>query len=288
MENPLFGSCSFIYPSWEGLVYSSPNPENPLAEYACKYRMVEIDRWFWSLGKKDAGLPSSSVVDDYNNATDPFFTFTIKCPNALTLPFYQGTKEKNPYYLNPDFMDSFLKTLIPIKKKIGLLMFQFGYLNKEMISHLEYFVDSLTHFFAQIDHSFPYGIEIRNPNFLTGSWFEFLRDNSIAPVLLSGYWMDDIISTIDRYHTLFGPTLSIRLHGEDRKEIEEDSHGLWNQIIYDRDWDLHQVAIRLLRLREKHQLFVAVNNHYEGSSPLTIERIEKIMSDIKTKEEFEW
>jgi len=264
MENPLFGSCSFIYPSWVGLVYSSSTPENSLAEYAQKYRMVEIDRWFWSLGKQSAGLPDASTVHEYDQATDPLFRFTIKCPNALTLPFIHGTKEANPYYLNPDFMAAFIETLNPIREKIGLLMLQFGYLNM----------------------SIPLGIELRNPEFIRGSWFQFLQEQYIAPVLLSGYWMDDITSTIDRFHSLFGPTVSIRLHGEDRKEIEKDSNGAWDKIIYDRQRDLNQIATRLMMLKEKHQLFVAVNNHYEGSSPLTIARIEKIMKNIESKVEF--
>ncbi|NCB01117.1 MAG: DUF72 domain-containing protein, partial [Spirochaetia bacterium] len=167
MENPLFGTCSFIYPSWKDLVYSSSNPPNYLAEYSQKYQMVEIDRWFWSLGKKDAGLPHPQTVIDYHNSTDSHFRFTIKCPNALTLPFYPGTTKKNPYYLNSTFMESFIDSLIPIKEKIGLLMFQFGYINKEMSPRLSSFIESLSKFFNQLDKTIPYGVEIRNPSFLT-------------------------------------------------------------------------------------------------------------------------
>lgn len=287
MNNPLFGTCSFIYPSWDKLVYSSPHPQDPLAEYAQKYNMVEIDRWFWSLGKQSAGLPSPLTVDEYNRATDDSFRFTIKCPNALTLPFYPHSKEHNPYYLNRDFMHSFIESLDPIRDKIGLLMLQFGYINKEMNPNLESFIASLHTFFSHIDRSVPYGIELRNNQFLGGDWFEFLSSQSIAPVLLSGYWMDDICSTIDRFQSLFGPTISIRLHGEHRKEIEQVSGGNWNTILYDRERDLWDIAKRLLILKENHQLFVQVNNHYEGSAPLTIRRIESFMKEISFREEVE-
>ncbi|MFP4425437.1 MAG: hypothetical protein ACLFPP_03185 [Spirochaetaceae bacterium] len=43
------GSCSWKFPSWEGLVYSSREPESYLAEYSSTYRTVEVDQWFWSL-----------------------------------------------------------------------------------------------------------------------------------------------------------------------------------------------------------------------------------------------
>ncbi len=285
MENPLFGTCSFIYPSWERLVYSSPEPQNYLAEYAQKYKMVEIDRWFWSLGKKSAGLPQRETVDEYNLATDDSFRFTIKCPNALTLPFYPDGKEVNPYFLNRDFLHSFVDSLHPIRDKIGLLMFQFGYINKEMSPSLISFIDSLHTFFSSINRDVPYGIEIRNPQFLNGTWFEFLSRESIAPVLLSGYWMDDITSTIDRFHPLFGPIISIRLHGERRREIEEVSLGKWDSILFDRKRDLYTIAKRLITLSKNHIVYVQVNNHFEGSAPLTIQRLTEAMNDISIMEE---
>ena len=287
MDNPLFGTCSFIYPSWKGLVYSSTHPLQPLFEYSHMYEMVEIDRWFWSLGKKSAGLPDKITVDEYNRSTERNFRFTIKLPNALTLPFYPHTKEVNPYYLNIDFMSEFIDSLHPLREKIGLLMFQFGYINKEMSPSLNMFIDQLHNFFSKIDTGLPYGIEIRNPSFLNGKWFTFLLDKSISPVLLSGYWMDDIITTIDRFHPLFGPTISIRLHGEARKEIEEESGGRWDTLLYDRQRDIVNIANRLLMLKEKHQIFVQVNNHYEGSAPLTIKRIEEAMNELSFREEFD-
>ncbi len=248
--------------------------------------MVEIDRWFWSLGKRSAGLPDKTTVDEYNRSTDDSFRFTIKSPNALTLPFYPHTKEANPYYLNTDFMHSFIESLNSIRGKIGLVMFQFGYINKQMSPHLTHFIDQLHNFFSHIDRETPYGIEIRNPQFLNGEWFSFLNNQHLAPVLLSGYWMDDICSTIDRFHPLFGPTISIRLHGEDRKEIEKESGGNWNRLLYDRQRDIYSIAKRLLMLKEMHQVFVQVNNHFEGSAPLTIQRIEEAMEEL-SKEEFD-
>ena len=74
------GTCSWKYPSWAGLVYSSPEPVNYLGEYARKYQTVEVDQWFWSLGKESAALPRREVVAEYDASTPADFRFTVKCP----------------------------------------------------------------------------------------------------------------------------------------------------------------------------------------------------------------
>jgi uncharacterized protein YecE (DUF72 family) len=85
------GTCSWKYPSWAGLVYSSAAPADFLAEYAMKYDSVEVDQWFWSLGKPDAAggmkaaLPRTGVAEGYADSVPADFRFTVKCPNALTL-----------------------------------------------------------------------------------------------------------------------------------------------------------------------------------------------------------
>ena len=79
------GTCSWKYSSWEGLVYNVQSGEDMLSQYAKRYRTVEVDQWFWSLGRQSYGLPDPAVVLAYDQATDEEFRFTIKCPNALTL-----------------------------------------------------------------------------------------------------------------------------------------------------------------------------------------------------------
>lgn len=277
-----FGTCSWKYPSWESLVYSSPEPPDYLAEYAQKYDMVEIDQWFWSLGKNSAGLPRQETVIRYDDATPDGFRFTIKCPNALTRPTRDkdssGSHPKNEFFLNPELLLSFIETLEPIRKKIGLLMFQFGYLNRQMYADQGQFMAALERFFDSIPRDLPYAIELRNPKWLNGEWFTWLQTQHVAPVLIQGYWMDDITKTIERYEPLMGDTVSIRLHGEDRQEIEAESGGEWNRLIHPRDRELAHAAQSIKTLAKGGRLvYVQVNNHYEGSAPLTIERLRALV-----------
>ncbi len=279
MNSVLFGTSSFIYPSWEHLVYSSAAPEHPLSEYAKQFPMVEIDRWFWSLGKESAGLPEEKTVREYDESTPDEFRFIIKCPNALTLPFNPITGEKNRFFLSRELMSEYLATLERLKGKIGLHMLQFGYLNTTMFTSVKEFLKTVTSFTDQIPLEVPIGIEIRNPRYLSYSYFSTLRDHNISPVLLSGYWMDDIVDTINRYEEAFPPVMAIRLHGENRQDIEEATGNTWNRIVFDRSRDITRIGAAIERLSNERQIYVAVNNHFEGSAPLTILRLQKAMGE---------
>lgn len=77
------GTCSWKFPSWQGLVYPAAKGINYLESYAQRYNAVEIDRWFWSLfGEESIGLPQPVDVEAYRRAVPDDFVFTVKAPNA--------------------------------------------------------------------------------------------------------------------------------------------------------------------------------------------------------------
>jgi len=81
----------------------------------------------------------------------------------------------------------------------------------------------------------------------------------------------------DKVGDLLGDKVIIRLLGGDRKEIEEKTKGNWNEII-DPKQDLPQVAKMISDLATSSQLVkVYLNNHYEGSAPKSIERLEVLL-----------
>lgn len=280
MKNVYLGSCSWKYPSWEKLVYSSSKPENYLAEYAQKYKTVEIDQWFWSLGKKSYGLPNRNMVAEYNEATPSDFRFTIKCPNTITSSLaYRGGTEPNQWFLHPEVFFQFLDRIEPLAPKLGLLMFQFEYLNKEKMHSRNQFLDRLDRFFSALPKNFPYAVEIRNPRWIDSSWFTFLQEHQVAPVLLQGYWMDDITSILHQYGSELGDVACIRLHGDNRKGIEKATGEDWSRIVTSRDHELSLLAPLLAKVaKEGRTLYINVNNHYEGSSPLTISKLETLIN----------
>jgi uncharacterized protein YecE (DUF72 family) len=276
------GTCSWRYPSWTGLVYSAPGGIDYLAEYAARYSTVEVDRWFWSLYTGHAPrLPDRADVAGYRAAVPENFLFTVKAPNSLTLTHYHGKSapaQPNPHFLSADLAREFLASLSPLGNTLGPVMFQFEYLNKQKMPGPTEWISSMTRFRKELPAHAQYAIEIRNANYLTADYFAFLRDQNLIPVLLQGYWMPPVTDLWTRLREPLSkfPKVILRLHGPDREGIEEETHKQWDAIVQPRDAELDAIASMVDAFLEVGMhVVINVNNHFEGSAPITIERLEK-------------
>ena len=278
------GTCSWKYEAWKGIIYPEKDKFNFLEEYSKHFKTVEVDQWFWSLfeGKKVA-LPKPSDVKSYSVSVPDHFHFTIKVPNSITLThFYSKNKnaelKSNPYFLNNDLFSQFLETLKPLEKNIGVLMFQFEYLNKQKLSGLTEFIDRFEGFTDKLDKKFNYGIEIRNPNYLKKPFFDFLERNMLSMVFLQGYYMPPVWQVFNDYKDKIVSPVVIRLHGPDRSGIEIKTGNVWDKIVEPKDDDLEKVAEITNYLQSKKvDVYINVNNHFEGSAPLTINKLKKLI-----------
>ena len=286
MSQIRFGTCSWKYESWQGIVYSPAAKKNYLLEYSQKYHTVEIDQWFWSLfGTDKVALPQPNVVKEYTNSVPVDFKFTIKIPNSVTLThFYRKQKTDpltpNPFFLSNDLFARFLNLLTPMRPKIGILMFQFEYLNKQKMSSMLAFIDKFITFFENCDSDLTYGIEIRNPNYLNQRYFKFLDELKLGHVFCQGYYMPFMGEIYKKYKNYINTTQVIRLHGPDRSDIEKNSRGIWNKILEPKDDEVSGITKIIEEIHSRNlDLYVNVNNHYEGSAPLTIERIRQRLRD---------
>jgi hypothetical protein len=65
----------------------------------------------------------------------------------------------------------------------------------------------------------------------------------------------------------------IRLHEGDRSEIEKQTKEQWNEVVAAKDEVLKRARWMVNEPRDKNfPIFLNINNEYEGSAPLTIER----------------
>jgi len=129
-----------------------------------------------------------------------------------------------------------------MKKKLGPLMFQFEYLNKQKMSGLSEFVDHFEAFLEKIDRKYLYGVELRNPNYLKKPFFEFIKRNQLAMVFLQGYYMSPIKSVFSEFKDNMKGATVIRLHGPERSGIEEKTGGNWSKIVEPKDEELDDVV----------------------------------------------
>lgn len=284
------GTCSWKYESWKGLYYEKDKkyrPDDYLLDYAKHLDSVEVDQWFWSLFPGHIRLPDARTVKVYAESVPDDFIFTVKAPNSLTLThFYSKQPPRysrfagrlNDHFLDNDLLNRFLDLLSPMGKKLGPIMFQFEYLNKKKMPSKEVFFDRFHEFITKAPKDFQFAIETRNPNYLSEDFFKFLKTHSLGFVYLEGYYMPPICRVFEKYRPKTSEFSIIRLHGGDRLEIELETGQAWNQIVAPKLEGL-KTAARIVRfnLQKRIHTFVNVNNHFEGSAPLTIDRFVNVL-----------
>ncbi len=282
--NIQIGTCSWKYDSWRGMVYSNEREINFLKEYAQRYTSVEVDQWFWSLhSHTSVSMPREKDVNDYASSVPDDFRFTIKVPNSITLTHFYKKKNDlelvpNPYFLSDKLFSDFLDSIAPLKKYTGVLIFQFEYLNKQKMPHQDAFMGAFGEFAGKIPREIKTGVEIRNPNYLNSKFFSFLDEIKAVPVFLQGYYMPPVFPLLESALKYNFDTMVIRLHGPNRAEIEEKTGGKWDSVTDPKTEELKKLTAFINNnISRKLDLYLNVNNHYEGSAPLTINRINDLL-----------
>lgn len=284
------GTCSWKYDSWKGLYYEAGKkyrPDEYLSDYAKNLDSVEIDQWFWSLFPSNIRLPETRTVKAYAESVPDDFIFTVKAPNSLTLTHFYAKQSKqyvdfagkpNISFLDNDLLNRFLERLSPLGKKLGPIMFQFEYLNKKKMPSKEAFFERFHEFIVKAPKDFQYAVEIRNPNYLSAAFFEFLKEHSLGYVYLEGYYMPHIGEVFEKYKPQTVDFSIIRLHGGDRLEIEMETGGNWSEVVAPKPEGLKAAArITKENLKRRIVTFVNVNNHFEGSAPISIQRFSRLL-----------
>jgi uncharacterized protein YecE (DUF72 family) len=284
------GTCSWKFDSWKGLLYDadkSYKPDDYLADYARHLDSVEIDQWFWSLFPGGIKLPDIGTVKSYTDSVPDDFVFTIKAPNSLTLTHFYSKQPKkyaafsgraNEHFLDNELLEKFLERLTLMESKLGPIMFQFEYLNKNKMPSKELFFEKFHEFIIMAPKGFRYAIEIRNPNYLSPAFFRFLKDHDLGYVYLEGYYMPHIGEVFAKFHPSAADFCILRLHGSDRLEIETETGGLWDRVISPKPKGLEAAAQIVRANRKKNVLtFVNLNNHFEGSAPLSAQRFIELL-----------
>ena len=280
-----FGTCSWKFPSWEGLVYSAGDGINYLEEYASVFDTVEIDQWFWSLfGRDTVSLPKPETVAEYLSSVPESFRFSIKAPNSITLTHVYKRARKDPnapnaHFLSPELTSRFLSLIEPMRGQTSVVMFQFEYLNKQKMEDRAAFLTHLDQFFGALPPGWTYAVEPRNPQYLEPDYFDLLRRHEISHVFCQGYYMPSVQEIYPRVADLLASPVVIRLMGPDRAEIERKTGKRWDAAVDPKDEDLAGIAdVVEDMLARGRQVIVNVNNHYEGSAPITIRKLQEMIS----------
>ncbi len=264
-----FGTCSWNYDSWVGLVYREPRKRaaDYLAEYARAYDLAEVDSWFYK-------LPARREAEEYAAAVPRDFTFVCKAPRDISLTHFRSDQDlRNPAFLSAALYKQFLENIGPIARQTGAVVLEFEYLNKTKMPSRQAFMDRLGVFLSEVPKDIPLAIECRNGQWLDEAWFSFLARAGAACVLSEKQYLPPIADLASAFGRLLGPAVVVRLLGGDRKAMEEKTQNRWDEIVEPQP-QLPRIAAALKDLAgEGRTVLVDVNNHFEGSAPKTIERL---------------
>lgn len=276
-SNIHFGTCSWNYDSWKGIVYSNKSTRAAyyLPEYAQMFPTVEIDSWFYK-------IPSEKEVQDYMIASGGALTFACKLFNGITLTHYRPKERWDPLVKNENFLsvtlfNRYIQAITLMHEKLVAVELEFEYLNKQKMPSLEQFLKYLDQFFSGIDHTVPLAVEVRNKNFIHKEYFSLLKQWNVSHVFSEKEYMPHIYDVYDTVGDMLTDTVIVRLLGENRQQMEIKAGGGWNALVEEKH-DITRVGEMITALSErKRHVFVYVNNHYEGSAPLTIKKLKSMM-----------
>jgi uncharacterized protein YecE (DUF72 family) len=189
------GTSSWKYPGWCGMIYDRARYEyrgkfaqtrfkrDCLAEYAQVFKTVCVDAAYYT-------FPSQQYLEGMVLQTPDDFRFGLKVTDAITIKkfpnldrFGENAGKPNENFLNADlFAQAFLKPCETFRANIGLLMFEFSRFWPSDYEHGRDFITDIDKFLGQLPTGWPYGVEIRNRNWLTAEYFGCLARHRVTHV----------------------------------------------------------------------------------------------------------
>ncbi len=285
-----FGTSTWTYPGWRGLVYHRDYPARAsaaamLQEYARfpLFSTVGIDSSFYR-------PPEAPVLESYARALPPGFPCVSKVWQDLTVHSWTRVQDRgrageaNPSFLDPQL---FLEAVYEphqtfFGEHTGPLVFEFQTIPSERNGGLspDAFADRLDGFFSALPAGGPWAVEVRNPEFLTPRYFAVLREHGVAHVFNSWTRMPSIGEQLDLPEVVTGPFLLARalLRPGRTFEAAVDVFAPYDRI-RDPQPELRSDLARLIRtaLALRLPAYVIVNNRAEGSAPLTIVAVARML-----------
>jgi uncharacterized protein YecE (DUF72 family) len=260
-DNLLVGTSSWSCSDWLGTFYPvNLKPRQFIEAYSRKLRAVEIDSTYYS-------IPPPHVVAGWREKTPPGFVFAAKVPGAIT-------HEKVLKNCQPEFT-TFLKNMEQLGDRLGPLLLQFPYFNRDVFPSREPFERLLKPFLRCLPADFNFALEIRNKNWISWDFLELLREHSVAFVLVAQAWMPPIDILAKAVDLLTGDFAYVRFIG-DRKAIEAKTTK-WDKLIEDKT---PEMAVWINELRKivanGVKTYAFFNNHYAGFAPGSVKQFEDL------------
>jgi uncharacterized protein YecE (DUF72 family) len=267
IPNLRLGTSSWSSNDWVGSFYPlGTPPADYLGEYARHFDTVEVDATFYR-------TPSASMVKNWRERTPPGFLFAAKIPQVVT-------HEKVLVNCSAELKE-FVSTMELLGDKLGPLLLQFPYFNKQAFPRFEDFLARLVPFLDQLPTGIRWALEVRNKHWINERFLDVLRNRKVALALIDHPWMPLVRQLTARYDVATTDFTYLRWLG-DRKSIEEKTKR-WDRIIIDREDEMETwiPAIRQL-LKRGVRILGYFNNHYAGFAPGSIKLFHEVWERMQS------
>ena len=280
-----FGTSSWAFPGWAGLVYPSGLSTAALGREGLRHyarhpllRTVGVDRSYY------APIP----LDDlraYAGQLPHGFMCCVKAPAAVTsrlAPAFGGARSGTAV-VNPDFLsvarlvDDLLTPLaVGLAGHCGPVVLEFPTGARDQSQPPAAFLEALDRFLGALPRDFAYAVEIRDRALLTAAYRAVLARHGVAHTY--NYWsaMPMPLAQADVVPPEETPFSIVRLLLKPGTwyEAQRDRFRPFNRVVEPDDTMRDQVvALTTRALARGRKVYVLVNNKAEGSSPLTVEAL---------------
>jgi uncharacterized protein YecE (DUF72 family) len=272
-----FGTSSWSFPGWEGLVFSRKASAASLArdglfEYARHPLLttVGIDRGFY------APIPREDLAR-YAQQLPPGFPCCAKAPESVTGAALSGprggARRANPEFLNPARFEE--EMLAPFRDAFsghtGPFLLQFPPALPEGRGEPGEFARRLDRFLSLLPRAFSYAIELRDPALLTEEYARVLGRHGVAHVYNAATDMPMPAAQAERVPVAQAPFAVIRLllRPGTRYQERREEFVPFDRIV-DPNPEMRRQTVALIRAAGERPVYVLVNNKAEGCAPATI------------------
>jgi len=257
IPNLRLGTSSWSSDHWVETFYPAGTaPADFLPAYAQHFDTVEVDSTYYR-------TPSESMVRNWRARTPTGFLFAAKFPQAITHAKVLTDCRED--------LAEFLRIMTMLEDRLGPLLLQFPYFNRQTFARPEDFLARLAPFLDALPSGFSYAVEVRNKYWVGPRLLELLRKKNVALALIDHPWMTPVEQLIDRLDVVTANFVYIRWLG-DRKSIEEMTKR-WDRVIIDRQNEMRTwIPVVRQLLDRRLQIMGYFNNHYAGFAPGSVKR----------------
>lgn len=282
-----FGTSSWTYPGWCGLVYASPYPKmRPSAPLLGQYARFPL---FGTVGIDSSFYRplEPETLGEYAAVLPPEFPCVSKVWDRITVHTFSRHDKLHPGEQNPDFLNPALfadEVLGPMREHFaehtGPFVFELQAIPRSARLSAGAFAAALDRFLGALPRDAPYAVELRNPEYVSEPYFAVLREHDVAHVFNSWTRMPSIGEQLDREDSITAPFIVARALMAPGHTYEDsvDAFAPFDRIQAPR-LDVRADLLRLIRaaLGRGLGIYVLVNNRLEGNSPLTIAALAEML-----------